>query len=408
MLASEIKHYVVVGNGAAGTTAAELIRKQEPASSVSLITDEPYPLYNRVALPRFIKSLVPEQKVIMRSAAQHDKAGITFMAETRVGKVCVDEHTILLEDGRELPWDCLLVATGGRPNPLRVPGAAGVPNIHNFQTLDESKGIDRGIAQSRRGVSVGGSFISYELTEGFRHRGLETTWLIRGPRWLRRILDAEGGALVDSIARSHGVNIIYGEEVAEVRVKDGLAVGVTTTAGRRVDCDMIGVGLGLTMNMEFLEGTGVETHTGVVTDRYLQTNVPGIFAAGDVAEFDDVLLGRHHRMGTWDNALAHGRAVARNMMGAREAYVDVPTYQSGLFDTIISVLGMTPEDHPDLESVVQVDMAARTYRKLFFLGDRLVGGVLIGSIRGKRKLMEMMKAGNPVAVNEREGLLEVR
>jgi NAD(P)H-nitrite reductase large subunit len=400
-------NYVIVGNGAAGTTAAELIKQKDSAASVTLITDEPYPLYNRVALPRFIKSLVPEDKVVMRSATQHAKAGIAFLPETRVTKVSVEEHTVLLNSGRELPWDRLLIATGGRPNAIKV-GGGGAPNVHNFQTLDESKGIDRDLGRCKHGVSVGGSFISYELTEGFRHRGLETTWLIRGPRWLRRILDEEGGKLVDQIARSHGVNVIYGEEVKEIRVKDGLAVGLVTTADRSIDCDMIGIGLGLTMNIDFLAGSGIETHRGVLTDRCLRTNVPGVFAAGDIAEFEDVVLGRHNMMGTWDNALAHGRVAGLNMLGGEEPYVDVPTYQSGLFDTIISVLGMTPENHPELESVGSADMAARNYRKCFFLGNRLVGAVLIGSIRGKRKLMDMIKNGTPVAVSERQAVLDAK
>ncbi len=401
-----MKH-VIVGNGAAGTTAAELIRSQDPGASITLITDEPHPLYNRVALPRYIKTLVPEEKVVMRSAAQYAQAGISFLTETRVRSVSVEEHTLLLQPGGELPWDRLLIATGGRPNPLTVPGGDAA-NVHTFQTLDDSKAILRDIGRSRSGVAVGGSFIAYELTEGFRHHDLDSTWLIRGPRWLRRILDAEGGRLVDRIASEHGVHMVYGEEVAEVRVRDGLAVGLRTTGGRELPCDLIGVGLGLRMNIDFLAGSGVATHRGVITDRFLRTNVRDIFAAGDVAEFDDVVLGRHNMMGTWDNALAHGRVAALNMLGGSEPYADVPTYQSGLFDTIISVLGMTPENHPDLESVGAVDMTARTCRKLFFLGDRLVGAVLIGSIHGKRRLMDLIRAGAQVAVSERRGLLAAR
>ncbi len=401
-----MKH-VIVGNGAAGTTAAELIRSKDPAAAVTLITDEPYALYNRVALPRYIKSLVPEDKVVMRSPAQFTAAGIRFLPESRVAGVSVQEHTVLLDPGGELPWDRLLIATGGRPNPLAVPGG-NAPNVHNFQTLNESKAILSDLSHARSGVTVGGSFIAYELTEGFRHHDVDTTWLIRGPRWLRRILDADGGRLVDHIAREHGVHMVYGEEVAEVTVKDGLAVGVTTTAGRSLPCDLVGVGLGLTMNIDFLAGSGIATHRGVLTDRFLRTSVPDVFAAGDVAEFDDVVLGRHNMMGTWDNALAHGRVAAVNMMGGEAPYVDVPTYQSGLFDTIISVLGMTPENHPDLESVGAVDVAARTCRKLFFLGDRLVGAVLIGSIRGKRLLMDMIRSGTPVPISERRALLDAR
>jgi NAD(P)H-nitrite reductase large subunit len=380
------------------------VRQQDPGADITLITDEPYPLYNRVALPRMLKLMVPEQKVILRSAEQHAASGIRFLPETRVTALSVEERTLRTEAGGEIPFDRLLVATGGRPNRLAVPGA-DAPNVMNFQGLDDTRALMEAIRRARCAVSVGGSFISYELTEGFRHRGLETTWLIRGPRWLRRILDEEGGALVDEIARSHGVQTVYGDEVAEVVVKDGLATGVRTRAGRFIEADVIGVGLGLTLNVDFLRSTPVEVRRGVVTDERLQTSVPGIFAAGDVAEFFDVTLQRHNVMGTWDNALAHGRVAGINMAGGSERYTDVPTYQSGLFDTIISVLGMTPESHPEITSVGRCDHRARTYRKLFLLDGRLVGAVLIGSVKGKKRLMDLIRSRQPLDVDP-EKLLE--
>ena len=384
------RRYVIVGNGAAGTTCAETLRKREPDCSVTLVTDEPHPLYNRVTLPRALKREVPMEKVFIRTLAWHQQVGIRFLPETRVTRISSEERTALTDRGEELPWDALLVATGGRPHPLPAPGA-GVPDCRNFQYYADTVALDERIAQSRRAVSVGGSFISYELAEAFRARGLETVWLIRGPRWLRRVLDEEGGDLVDRIARAHGVEVVHGSEVARVNVKDGAVTGVVTTAGETIDCQLVGAGLGLTMNTQVLEGTGARIREGIITDECLRTSVPGIFAAGDVAEYMDRVTGQHHRMGTWDNALFHGRVAALNMMGQETPYVDVPTYQSGLFDTIISVVGVTPEALPEAESVTRSDLAARTYRKLFFSGDRLVGAVLIGSIRGKKKLMDLIR-----------------
>jgi NAD(P)H-nitrite reductase large subunit len=384
------RRFVIVGNGAAGTTCAETLRKRDPSCSVTLITDEPHPLYNRVSLPRALKHEVPFPKVFLRTVDWHREMGIAFLPETRVTRVVPEERTLCTADGREIPWDVLLVATGGRPNRLPAPGA-DAPQCLNFQYYDDTVALDEAIRHSRRAVSVGGSFISYELAEAFRARGLEVVWLMRGPRWLRRILDEEGGALVDRIAAAHGVQVVHGQEVARVNVRDGAVTGVVTTAGETIDCQLVGAGLGLTMNTELLAGTGVATREGVLTDACLRTNVPGIFAAGDVAEYYDEVTGSHHRMGTWDNALYHGRVAALNMLGVETPYVDVPTYQSGLFDTIISVLGVTPEVVPSAETITRCDMESRTYRKLFFREDRLVGAVLIGSIRGKKKLMELIR-----------------
>ncbi len=387
---SGVKRFVIIGNGAAGTTCAEVLRKQDPACSVTLITDEPHPLYNRVALPRLLKAEVPEAKVFLRSVQWHADAGIRLLRETRVTAIDPHGRTVTTNHGQELPWDGLLLATGGRPNPL--PAAGGdAPNSLNFQYFDETVALSRQIERSRRAVSVGGSFISYELAEAFRVRGLEVVWLIRGPRWLRRVLDEQGGELVDRIAASHGVQVVHGQEVASVRVAAGVATGLVTTAGETIDCELIGSGLGLTMNTDFLTGSGVEVRKGIVTDACLRTNVPGIFAAGDIAEYADQVTGAHHLMGTWDNALAHGRTAALNLLGAQTPYVDVPTYQSGLFDTIISVLGVTPETLPDAETVTHCDMESRSYRRLFFSEDRLVGAVMIGSIKGKKRLMELIR-----------------
>ena len=383
-----------------------MLRKREPGSTVTLITDEPYPLYNRVTLPRALKHEVPMEKVFIRTVEWHEQVGIQFLRDTRVTKIDVNGRTVTTHTGRELPWDALLLATGGRPNPLAVPGADSGTAL-NFQYFSETVTLDQRIKTSRRAVSVGGSFISYELAEAFRARGLDVVWLIRGPRWLRRILDAEGGQLVDRIAAAHGVEVVHGVEVTEVKVKDGAVTGVVTTAGETIDCQLVGAGLGLTMNTDLLEGTGVATADGIVTDECLRTNVPGVFAAGDVAEYSDQVTGRHHRMGTWDNALFHGRIAAMNMMGQETPYVDVPTYQSGLFDTIISVLGVTPETLPEAEAVTRCDLGARTYRKMFFSEQRLVGAVLLGSIKGKKRLMELIRQRATFRTEaERRALLE--
>src|SRR5438094_55006 len=136
---------------------------------------------------------------------------------------------------------------------------------------------------------------------------------------------------------------------------------------------MVGVGLGLTMNIDIFEGTGLETNVGVKTNEFLETNMPDVWSAGDVAEFYDVVSMRHHRMGTWDNSLNHGRHVAKNMLGAKQPYVEVPTYASGMFDSNISVMGVTTEEEPDAEAIVEVDYDGRNYKRLFFLGDKLVG-----------------------------------
>jgi NAD(P)H-nitrite reductase large subunit len=386
---------VIIGNGAAGTYAAEQLRKLDAAAEIVMIDDEPYTLYNRVSLPRYLRGVLLEQRVYVRDMEWHTKNRIDLRLETKVDQVNFDEKTIHMEPGGEVPYDRLLIATGGRPNPLRAPGAEGAPYLFNFQYFDEAKGMVARIPESKVAVVLGGSFIGYELTEAFAHRGLETHWLMRGPWFLRRALDEEGGKVITLLAQDAGVHLHYDEAIDKLERSNG-QLKVTGTKGFTATADMVGVGLGLTMNIDIFEGTGLETNVGVKTNEFLETNMPDVWAAGDVAEFYDVVSQRHHRMGTWDNSLNHGRHVAKNMLGAKEPYVEVPTYASGMFNSNISVMGVTTEEEPDAEAVVEVEYEGRNYKRLFFLQDKLVGAILVGKMRGRKKVLEIISSRTPI------------
>ncbi len=412
LLATHDRRYVIIGNGIAGTTAADTLRKNDPNCSIHLLTNEPYPLYNRVSLPRFLQGVLAEQKVMIRDFAWHEQRNIRLITETMVTEVNTEERVVVTEKGLHLPYDALLVATGGWANPLRVPGVEGCKHIYNFVTLDDTKTIIARMLESRHAVAYGGSFISYELCDGFAMRKLDTTWIMRGPYWLRSSLDPDGGEVVDNIAKKFGVEVIHGDEIECVVPRDGVPAYVRTKKGREIQADVIGVGLGITLNTRILAGTGVELHDGVVVNEYLETNVPGVYAAGDVAEFYDVTIGKHHTMGTWDNAMAHGRIAGLNMAGDRQAYLDVPTYTSPLFDVNIAVVGTAESNNPELESISLREPGEKgneNYRKLFFRENRLVGVLMIGSPKGRKKLVDIVKNQQVFATAaEREALLTLK
>jgi NAD(P)H-nitrite reductase large subunit len=400
------KRYLMVGNGASGTYAAETIRKTDAEGEITLLTNEPYPLYNRVALPPFLRDEAKREKVFLRTPEQHAQKGIKLLVNTPIVALNTLERVATAADGQTFPYDRVLIATGGRPNPLPAPGAGpDVQGIYNFQYWDDATAIRERINTARHAVVVGGSYIAYELAEAYRHHGLAVTWLIRGPRFLRRVLDEDGGALVDDIARSAGVDIRYGAEVAQVHSKDGQVCGVNTTTGEYLQCDTIGVGLGVKMNVDFLKGTPITVRGGVVTNEFLETNVQDVFAAGDVAEFFDVSIGLHNQMGTWNNSVSHGRIAGANMLGERKFYNDVPMYSTGLFASRIRVMGLTPENVPDLESWEHLDAPNRNYQRLFFKDGRLVGGVLIGDIKMQTRIIQMIQARQVTPEADRGKLL---
>ncbi len=406
------KRYVIIGNGVAGTTAAETLRKNDPNCSIHLLTNEPYPLYNRVSLPRFLQGVIVEQKVMIRDFAWHEQRNIQLVTETLVTTVNTDEQVVVTNDGRQFPYDALLIASGGWANPLQVPGVQGTKHIYNFVTLDDTKTIIERMLESRTALAYGGSFIAYELCDGFAMRKLNTVWLMRGPYWLRSALDRDGGEVVDNIARKFGVEVIHGDEIESVVPSNGVPGYVTTKQGRQIQADVIGVGLGLTLNTSFLAGTPIEIRNGIVVNERLETNVPHVYAAGDVAEFFDIALGRHHTMGTWDNALAHGRVVGTNMAGGNSPYVDVPTYTSPLFDVNIAVVGNAESNNPELEILALREPGEKgneNYRRLFFREHKLVGVLMVGSPKGRKKLVEIVKNQQAFeTATEREALLRLK
>ena len=406
------RRYVIIGNGIAGTTAADTLRKNDPNCDIHLLTNEPYPLYNRVSLPRFLQGVIVEQKVMIRDFAWHEQRNITLVTETMVTDVDTEERVVVTDNGQKFPYDALLVATGGWANPLRVTGAEGTRHIYNFVTLDDTKSIIARMLESRTALAYGGSFISYELCDGFAVRKLDTTWLMRGPYWLRSALDPDGGEVVDNIAKKFGVNVIHGDEIESVIPQNGVPGYVRTKKGREIQADVIGVGLGIMLNTKFLTNTPVELRSGIVVNEYMETNVPGVYSAGDVAEFYDPTIGQHHTMGTWDNAMAHGRIVGVNMAGGHEAYIDVPTYTSPLFDVNIAVVGTAETNNPELQSIALREPGEKgneNYRKLFYRENKLAGVLMIGSPKGRKKLVEIVKNQQVIeTAAEREALLRLK
>lgn len=403
----DFRRYVIVGNGFAGTTAAEQLRKHDPTCAIALFTDEPYCLYNRIALPPLLRKQVTKEKVIMRDVAWHEKQKIELHLQTRVERV-IPQEKIVTSNGRSYAYDALLVATGGRPNRHPAPGSDGA-NVYNFQYMDDTLAISQQLETAKAAVSIGGSFIAYELAEAYVSRKVETHWVMRGPRVLHRMLDEIAGELIDEAAKTDGVHLHYGDEVAEFVRDNGVVKKVRLKSGTEIEAQCYGVGLGLTMNIELLLEAGVEvSKNGILCDDHLETNVKGIFAAGDVADFYDPILEMRYRMGTWNNAGAHGKVAAQNMMGGNVPYDDVPEYSSLLFKgQTITQFGLSPEYRPDIETVFTVDREKKWYRALYFWDSRLVGGCFLGkgNRSGKRKYLEAIKSKQRFPKNEWNAML---
>ena len=385
------KRYVILGNGIAGQTCAEDLRKADANASITIVAAERHPLYNRVALPRYLRGQVRREKVFMRTAEQSVAQNIDIHFETWATDIDLTNKVVHTNRDHELKYDALLVATGGRPKPPPWPGSSDVDACLGFQTLDDTDAIIEKADSSQRVLVMGGSFIGYELAEGvsFRHKAA-VTWIMRGPWFLRYVLDEEGGRLCRQLGEAQGVQFLTSDEVQKFSRQNGRYIADTVN-GEKVEFDLLTYGVGLDYYTEPVRN-GVELRNGIVTDSKLRTSAPDVYAAGDIAVFFDLMVERHNQMGTWDNAEAHGKVAARNMAGADEDFFDVPTYTTTMFGSTLAVMGVTPDVQPDLESVRTFSFEEKFYRKLFFKDDRLVGAIMIGPPKGRKKLIEIMRS----------------
>jgi NAD(P)H-nitrite reductase large subunit len=386
------RRYVILGNGIAGQTAAEELRKLDADASIVMIAAERHPLYNRVALPRYLRGQVRREKVFMRTVEDYARQNLDIHFETWATETDVAKKVVRTNRGDEFAYDALLVATGGRPKPPPWPGCDDVSQTVGFQTLDDTDAIIEKADSAERVLVMGGSFIGYELAEGvsFRKKA-QLTWIMRGPWFLRYVLDEEGGKLCRQMGEAQGVEFITSDEVQKFGRLNGRFLAETVN-GKRVEFDLLTYGVGLDYYTEPVRGTSVKLDKGIVTDSKLRASAPDVYAAGDIAVFYDLMVERHNQMGTWDNAEAHGKVAARNMAGADEDFFDVPTYTTTMFGSTLAVMGVTPDVQPGLESVRTFSFEEKFYRKLFFKDDRLVGAIMIGPPKGRKKLIEIMRS----------------
>jgi 3-phenylpropionate/trans-cinnamate dioxygenase ferredoxin reductase subunit len=386
------RRYVILGNGIAGQTCAEELRKADSEASIVMIAAERHPLYNRVALPRYLRGQVRREKVFMRTVEDYATKNLEIHFETWATEVDVSKKVVHTNREQEFPYDALLIATGGRPKPPPWAGSDEVSSVIGFQTLDDTDAIIEKSDASERVLVMGGSFIGYELAEGvsFRKKA-KLTWIMRGPWFLRYVLDEEGGQLCRQLGEAQGVEFITSDEVQKFSRTNGRFLAETVN-GKKVEFDLLTYGVGLDYYTEPVRSAAVDLDKGIVTDAKLRASAPDVYAAGDIAVFFDLMVERHNQMGTWDNAEAHGKVAAQNMAGADEDFFDVPTYTTTMFGSTLAVMGVTPDVQPNLESVRTYSFEEKFYRKLFFKDDRLVGAIMIGPPKGRKKLIEIMRS----------------
>ena len=324
---------VIIGAGAAGGAAAEMLRREGYAGPITLIgADESLP-YDRPNLSKdYLAGNAPEEWIPLRPPEFYREQKIDVFTNTTVTSIDPKTKHVTLSDGRSLGFGALLVATGAEPVRLTITGA-DLPHVCYLRTLADSRRIIEKAKNAKRAVVIGSSFIGLEVAWSLRERKLDVAVVGRDSVPLRKVLGNEMGNLVRETHETHGVKFHPGRAPTAIHDKH-----VQLDDGTKLECDLVVIGIGVRPNTRLAQQAGIATDNGVLVNEFLETNIPGIFAAGDIARWPDPRAGQI-RVEHWVVAQRQGQTAARNILGAREPFTVPPFFWSNHFDLHIHYVG---------------------------------------------------------------------
>ena len=332
--AREIQSIVIVGAGAAGNAAAEMLRREGYGGKITMIGRDDSVPYDRPNLSKdYLAGNAPEEWIPLHPPEFYEEHSIELIRSMTVSKIDVASRTVRLDNGDTRRFDRLLLATGADPVRLPIPGA-DLEHVHYLRTLADSRAIIAAAENAKQAVVIGGSFIGLEVAASLRTRGLEVDVVAPEKVPLERVLGADVGAFVQKTHESEGVKFHLGRTSTSIE-----KARVVLDDGSSLPADIVVIGAGVRPAISLAENAGLAIDKGVVVNEFLETSIPGIFAAGDIARYPDPRSGESVRIEHWVVAQRQGQTAARNMLGAGEKFTTVPFFWSNHYSTSITYVG---------------------------------------------------------------------
>ena len=384
--------YLIIGAGPAGVNAAEQLRRLDDDAAVRIVGDEPEAPYSRMAIPYLLMGNIGEQGTHLRDAADHFAARRIDVSQGRVARLDPAAHRVVLEDGEELRYDKLLIATGSRPARPPIPGMDG-DNVSSCWTLADARAIQSRAASGSRVALIGAGFIGSIILEALAQRGVALTVVEQGHRMVPRMMGPEAGGLLQRWCESKGVGVRTGVAVEAIDTE-----GVRLGDGSPIPADLVITATGVRPNVAFLDGSGVRIDQGVLIDRHFRTSVEDIYAAGDVAQGLDFCTGDYAVHAIQPTASDHGHLAAVNMSG-RDA-----EYEGSVNMNVLDTLGLLSCSFGRWEGVDGGDKAELyapddyRYLSLQFQDDRLIGANAVGLYQHVGVLRGLIQRRTPLGI----------
>ena len=389
--------YVIVGASAAGIGAVEAIREVDPAGTLTVITEEACAHYSRPMISDLVSGKADLKKVDCRTEDFWKENNVEAILGKKVTAIDFNGKAVQLESGEKIPYEKLLIATGGKPFVPKMEGS-DKDGVFTFTTIRDAQLLAAKIdsINAKSAVVIGAGLIGISVTEALVKRGLKVTMVELQDKILSLLLDPKGSDIVEAVVRKAGVNIITGQSVQKIIGKpdnEGAVGGVILTKGDQVPCDLVVVAIGVIPRSELVVGTAVKTNRGIVVDNMMQTSVPDVYASGDVAEAYDFVLNMNRLLPLWPLAVLEGQVAGCNMAGKKATYTGGTNMSSLKYFgiPIVSVGLANPKDDPTLEVLLKFDPEHSLYKKLVLRNNVIVGITLVNSIERAGILYYLMK-----------------
>lgn len=323
---------VILGGGmVAGYAAKQLVELGLSGGELAILSADSAAPYERPPLSKgFLAGKDSEDAIKISPDDFYKKHGIQLKLECEVVGLDPQRKRLALKSGEEFGFDKLIIATGARPRKLNIPGS-NLENLFYLRTLRDSATIRSAAAKCRRAVVIGGGFIGMEVAAVLAQKNIEVTMVLNEERVFRRLFSPEMSGFFESYYNAKGVRILKSAIVQELR-GDGAVTSTVLKNGETLKCDLVVAGIGVEPAVELASKGGLDVDNGIVVNEYLQTSHPDIFAAGDVANYQDVLFGKRRRVEHWDNAVSQGQYCARSLKGETDPFKHIPYFFSDVFD----------------------------------------------------------------------------
>lgn len=373
-------NYVIIGNSAAAVGAVEGIRQVDGKGRITVISDEPYHTYSRPLISYWLAGKVSAEKMIYRERSFYESNDVNPVLGNRAEKIDFQSRKVVLADGTDIPYDKVLVATGGKPI---VPPMEGLDKkgIYSFIKFDDVKEIEQALAAGKKNVVViGAGLIGLKAAEALAKLDVNVTVVELANRVLPAILDDQAGTMVQDYLENHGIKFELNTTVS--KILGGTAVsGVILQNGHEINCDMLVVAIGVQPNTVLVKDTDVQVNRGIVVNEKMETTVAGVYAAGDVSEGFDIVYGTKRVLPLLPNAYQQGEVAGRNMAGAETVFAGGLAMNAiGFGELPMLTAGIIKPDSDEFEVLVDTNSEKKSYRKVVLRNNRIVGYICLNKV----------------------------